>query len=290
LWNETSLMNSNLLSLGQCAALACLHEATAPKPGNVHRGADFEDLSYTDLVAAGIAIAPVIDRAEQHPLGQTVLEAVRATQTLVRTNANLGIILLVAPLAKVPRGIKLTDGISEVLSKLTAADAVAVYQAIREANPGGLGKVKNADVSGPPPDDLISAMRLAAERDLVARQYTSDFHEVLQVALPRLIEGQSRGWSLNDAIVRVHLQMMGEYPDSLIARKCGPDVAKQAADRAAHALSAGQPGDEAYEQALADFDFWLRADGHRRNPGTTADLIAAGLFAGWREGLIFRAE
>ena len=35
--------------------------------------------------------------------------------------------------------------------------------------------------------------------------------------------------------------------------------------------------------ALADLDFWLRSDGHRRNPGTTADLIAAGLFAALRE-------
>ena len=39
-------------------------------------------------------------------------------------------------------------------------------------------------------------------------------------------------------------------------------------------------------RALADFDFWLRSDGHRRNPGTTADLIAAALFAGLRDGWI----
>jgi triphosphoribosyl-dephospho-CoA synthase len=41
---------------------------------------------------------------------------------------------------------------------------------------------------------------------------------------------------------------------------------------------------EAYERALTELDFWLRSDGHRRNPGTTADLIAAGLFVGLREG------
>ena len=37
---------------------------------------------------------------------------------------------------------------------------------------------------------------------------------------------------------------------------------------------------------LAGFDAWLRADGHRRNPGTTADLIAATLFAGFRDGVL----
>src|SRR5688572_33432845 len=95
------------LTLGQCVALASLLEATAPKPGNVHRGADFEDLTYADLVTAGIAIAPVIDLAPQQSLGTTILQSVRATQQLVHTNANLGIILLVAPLSKVPRATRL---------------------------------------------------------------------------------------------------------------------------------------------------------------------------------------
>jgi triphosphoribosyl-dephospho-CoA synthase len=53
---------------------------------------------------------------------------------------------------------------------------------------------------------------------------------------------------------------------------------------AARVLDAGLPGDQGHEQALADFDFWLRSDGHRRNPGTTADLIAAALFVLLREG------
>ena len=38
--------------------------------------------------------------------------------------------------------------------------------------------------------------------------------------------------------------------------------------------------------AIADFDAWLRADGHRRNPGTTADLVTASLFAALRDGMI----
>ena len=32
-----------------------------------------------------------------------------------------------------------------------------------------------------------------------------------------------------------------------------------------------------------EFDAFLRADGHRRNPGTTADMIAAVLFAALRD-------
>jgi triphosphoribosyl-dephospho-CoA synthase len=55
---------------------------------------------------------------------------------------------------------------------------------------------------------------------------------------------------------------------------------------AAGVLAAGSPGDDNYLRALSEFDFWLRSDGHRRNPGTTADLIAAGLFVVLRDELI----
>ena len=77
---------------------------------------------------------------------------------------------------------------------------------------------------------------------------------------------------------------MQHYPDTLIARKCGADVAELAALRAAAVTESGQPGDESYRAALSDLDFWLRSDGHRRNPGTTADFIAAGLFVLLRDG------
>ncbi|MEX0818360.1 MAG: triphosphoribosyl-dephospho-CoA synthase, partial [Pirellulaceae bacterium] len=159
-----------------------------------------------------------------------------------------------------------------------------VYEAIRLATPGGLGRVKEMDLRDAAPSDLIQAMRLAAERDLVARQYTNCFAEVLTHVVPWLVEGQAQGWSLTTAIIHTHLRLLAEFPDSLIARKCGADVAHEAADRARRALACGRPGDHVFERALSDLDFWLRSDGHRRNPGTSADLMAAGLFAALREG------
>jgi triphosphoribosyl-dephospho-CoA synthase len=274
------------LSIGRCATLASVMEATAAKPGNVHRGADFDDLSYPDFVVAAIAVGPIFDEAATLPLGQLVLTAVEATRHCVDTNVNLGTILLIAPLAKVPRTIPLAEGVVDVLRQLTPADAADVYQAIVRAQPGGLGRVERSDVAGAPPNDLVAAMRLAAERDMVARQYADNFHHVLSVVTPRLEQGLAEGLHLSDVIVRLHLQLMSEFPDSLIARRVGPAVAAEAAARAGKVLSLGFPGDEDYELGLADLDFWLRSDGHRRNPGTTADLIAAGLFAALRDGMI----
>lgn len=274
-------------SLGQLATLAMLMEISAPKPGNVHRGADFDDVTFFDFAAGAVAIAPAIDAASAGaPLGRIVYDAVAATRHLVRNNTNLGTVLLLAPLALAANASSLAAGVAEVLKSLNADDARQVYAAIRLAQPGGLGRADEHDVADAPPPDLLVAMRAAAERDLVARQYANNFEQLFQHVLPALAEGLDRKWGLSETIVRAHVRMMAQFADSLIARKCGPQVAAESVLRAQRTLAAGEPGDENYALALADLDFWLRCDHHRRNPGTTADLIAAGLFAALREGRI----
>jgi triphosphoribosyl-dephospho-CoA synthase len=270
-------------SVGQCATLACLLEVSAPKPGNVHRAADFEDMTLTDFLVSATAIAPAMDAAVHRGVGATVWAAVRATRQVVPVNTNLGTVLLLAPLACVPRAQTLGDGIATVLGAMGAEDSRLVYEAIRQAQPGGLGRVETMDIADAPAADLLAAMREAAPRDLVARQYANGFAQVLRRAAPWVVECQAAGWSLAESVVRTQLHLLTEFPDSLIARKCGAAVASQASAKAAAVLAAGRPGEAAYHAALADFDFWLRGDGHRRNPGTTADLIAAGLFAVLRD-------
>ncbi|MBM4001423.1 MAG: triphosphoribosyl-dephospho-CoA synthetase [Planctomycetes bacterium] len=272
------------LTMAQCVTLACLLEATAPKPGNVHRGADFEDLTFTDFLVSAAVVGPCVARAETRGVGQAVLDGVRATRRYVGTNTNLGILLVLAPLAAVPRHEPLGTGLPRVLARLTPDDAARVYEAIRLASPGGLGESDRHDVHAEPPADLLDAMRFASPRDAIARQYVESFSTVLDRAAPWLIEARRRGWSLNDAIVHTHVRLLADEPDSLIRRKCGESMANTVAARARDVLRLGGPSDAPYRAALADLDFFLRCDGHRRNPGTTADLIAGALFALLREG------
>ena len=49
-------------------------------------------------------------------------------------------------------------------------------------------------------------------------------------------------------------------------------------------LTAGWPDRTGGEAAYQRLDRFLRSDGNRRNPGTTADLIAATLFVALRNG------
>jgi len=158
------------------------------------------------------------------------------------------------------------------------------YQAIAKANAGGLGEVEGMDVRGQAPDSLLEAMNCAKERDFIAAQYTNQFDDVLSVAAPKLRHSQDLGLTQPNAIVRTHVELMSLYPDSLIARKCGIEVANESASRAAAVLAQASSGQEAYVAALSDLDFWLRTDGHRRNPGTTADIIGASILVGLIEG------
>src|ERR1700731_4264732 len=69
---------SHPMRIGVCAQVACIWEATARKPGNVHRFRDFRDTSYVDFLVSAAAMAPALDRARERRVGETVLDAVRA--------------------------------------------------------------------------------------------------------------------------------------------------------------------------------------------------------------------
>jgi triphosphoribosyl-dephospho-CoA synthase len=272
------------MTTGQLATLACMLEATIPKPGNVHRSADFADTTLQDFLVSAIAIGPAMDQATDRPLGRTILDAARATRAAVTVNTNLGLILLLAPLASAS-----APSVADVEARIAASDADdcrMIYEAIALMQPGGLGSAERYDVAGEAPLHILEAMQDAAARDTIARQYVNGFRDVLEFVLPAIELNRNRGMSLTDAVIRGSLQTMAEYPDSLIARKTGMPLAEEAAARAARVLDCGLPDDPRYLSALEDLDFWLRSDGNRRNPGTTADLVGAALFAGLRTGRI----
>jgi triphosphoribosyl-dephospho-CoA synthase len=273
-------------SLGLFAQTACAWEATARKPGNVHRFADFDDVTYVDFLMSAAAIQEAMTCAPLLGVGRTVRDAVRDTRRVVRSNTNLGMILLLAPLAAVEGSPTLRADVEELLTCLTVEDTRLVYEAIRLANPSGLGTVENQDVSAEPTLPLRDAMALAADRDLVARQYANGFREVFDDSVPALVRGLEATGCLEGAIIFCHLSLMAAHPDSLIARKRGTAEAEESSRRARAVLDSGWPHVPAGCEALARLDDWLRGAGRGRNPGTTADLVTASLFVTLRERII----
>ena len=272
--------------ISQWVQLACQREVQSPKPGNVSPGNNFADATVADFIASADAIAPIMAMAAERTLGTTILESVEATRRVVGHNTNLGIILLIAPLAAVPPSKSLADGIGDVLKRTTVDDSIAVYKAIRRAQPAGLGEVNDQDLHQAPTQNLVECMRLAADRDLIAAQYANGFQQVLGKGLEWLAEAQQTIESTTEQITWLAVRFLAEFGDSLIARKCGLPMSEQVQQKAQELLHGGWPHQEGSSVGLAELDAFLRADGNLRNPGTTADFIAAVIFAGLREGRI----
>ena len=260
--------------------LACLLEVSAPKSGNVSPGRHFHDTRYEDFLASAVAIGPALAAAGQRSLGATILAAVTATSRWTTSNTNLGIILLLAPLARAAlrEEASLRAGVGNVLAATTVGDAVDVYAAIRRTRPGGLGSSASEDVVTAPTVTLRDAMALAAERDSVAREYATDFATTFEVGVPALRAARrgAAGWT--EATVEAFLRILSTVPDTHIARKLGPNAAAAVSRHAREVEEAGGVRSEAGRQALERFDAALRDPTNARNPGTTADLTCAAIF------------
>jgi triphosphoribosyl-dephospho-CoA synthase len=274
----------------QCfIATACVWEVMARKVGNVHPNARFADKECVSFLVSAGAIAGLFTyRKDYQAVGDTIFKAVARTRALVGVNTNLGILLLVVPLAQPggPRGPK--EMLEDVLPNCCGSveDAKEVYRAIRLASPGGLGGAPEQDVRSEPTVTLLEAMKLAADRDLIARQYANGFADVFDFGVPAFLEGMERFGCVEAAIVHSQLRWLAEYPDSLIARKNGPAVAEDVRRRAAEVLRLGGIATPEGRAAGVALDKHLRSDGNKLNPGTTADLIAACLFVALRENKV----
>src|SRR5829696_8617190 len=174
--------------------LACVLEASAEKPGNITPRHDFADTSYEDMLRSGIALGPELGRAGERGVGETVLAAVRASRGVAGANTNLGIALLLAPLARAaPTGGPLRERLGDVLRALTVDDARGAYAAIRLAGAGGLDEPVEHDVRDEARVTLREAMAAAAQRDTIAGEYVTDHAVTFELGLPSLADALGDG-------------------------------------------------------------------------------------------------
>lgn len=277
--------------------MACLLEVSAPKPGNVNRYNDFADTRFEDFLHSAVAIGPAMQGAGRAGVGQTIWRAIRDTRRRVHSNTNLGMVLLLSPLAKAcsraPHLLRsgtalgngaavdageLRESLAQVLTALTVDDARRAYAAIRLARPGGLGQTSQADVAKEPSITLYQAMALAQERDAIAREYVTDFAITFEIGYPALKDARYASDDLSAAIVQAYLTILAQVPDTLIARKRGADMAGQVSRWARDVLTMGGVFTAQGRAGLADLDRALRDEGHTLNPGATADLTTASIF------------
>jgi triphosphoribosyl-dephospho-CoA synthase len=259
---------------------ACLAELEAPKPGNVHRFAPGHRMSVADFArSAESSAGPIATTGAR--VGARVRAAVAATQAAVGQNTNLGIILLCAPLAAAAEidAVPLRAAVERVLARLDRADAADVFAAIVEANPGGLGRANRHDVNAPATSTLREAMAEAADRDRIARQYVTAFEDVFSLGLPAFAAARLRQTDPRWQTLEVYLTYLAVLPDTHVQRNFDLGAAEATRREGAKMrdayLAASDPA--AMLPELLAWDAALKARGI--NPGTSADLTVATLFA-----------
>ncbi len=259
---------------------ACEHEVRAPKPGNVNCYSAGHDMQLVDFIKSAQAISPVLSQSEL-PVGQLILQSIKATQTVVGCNTNLGIVLLFAPLCKAIHKCddihQLPKALETVLSNLDVNDAIDCFQAIRLANAGGLGTSEKYDINSQPTITLLQAMEHAKHYDSIAKQYSNNFENVFRSGFLHLTEAINYGESVEWASAFAYLNLLSLIPDTLVCRKYGLKRAESVMEHAGEILEKVNKNNKLshLEQVIIAWDKELKQKAI--NPGTTADMTAASL-------------
>jgi triphosphoribosyl-dephospho-CoA synthase len=268
-------------SLAAAVHAACAADVEALKPGNVGVHAPGHGMRAEDFRSSARAIAPILaDPALT--VGTRIERSVEATVAAVGCNTNLGIVLLAAPLAQAViagTGADLRARVQRVLADLTVADAMSAYAGIRAARAGHLGTVGAHDVGARPQVTLLVAMRTAADRDRIARQYATGYADIFEHTLGWLAACRERWGEGYPGVTGLYLKIAAAWPDTLVARKHGETAAEAVRVRMAEVEKAFEAckNTASAESLLLEFDTDLKRRGI--NPGTSADLTVTTLLA-----------
>lgn len=294
--------------ISECLQLAVLLEVSSyPKPGNVHRTADFKKTRYEHFLASAVAVTPHFKLAaergmmlstgkaglDQINIGEIIKNAVENVDEWQHgENTLLGTIILLTPIA-VAAGMtlaedsfsinKLREKMRIIVESTTPADAVAVYDAIEIAKPGGLGKAPKLDVTDSASKQkiledevtLFDVFKIASKYDSITYEWINNYPITFDLGYPYFIQQLEKTKDVNTATVHTFLKILAEIPDTLIARKAGLAKAKEVSAQAKQVLEMGGLTTQPSKDRLWKLDEKLRDSTHQLNPGTTADIIAA---------------
>ncbi|RAP51345.1 MAG: hypothetical protein BZ133_03280 [Methanosphaera sp. SHI613] len=297
-------MNLNSQDIGKLGEMATLFEVSAyPKPGNVHRTYNFDNMSYEDFLISSVCIRghieQVADKASKYypnllnniRLGDNILGTIEDTNRLVNTNTNLGIALLFMPIAAAcatmgeGTSIKYMPNAVDILMRNTVVDdAIAFVRAILLSKAGGMdNKTSKYDVNNKNTIDEITTNRInlydllemSSKYDKISYELTNKLPVIFNVGFPTYSE-LTRENPLNDSAVETYLKILSTTNDTLITRKYGIEVAEDISQKAAEILETTEIQTDKRLEALKKFDEYLHEN--KYNPGTTADFTAASIF------------
>lgn len=269
------------------AQLALLLEVSStPKPGNVDRQREYPDLRFEHFVAGAVGarggLSALADPAV--PLGEAFEEAIAGMSQQRGGNTQFGAVLLLAPLVRgAVRSGTLLEAATEAVEDTTVDDAVGFYAAFEHVDvsvpdePGAVdlpdvrrgrdaaAELRAADLT------LADVMDASADRDGIAVEWTTGFPRTVETA-DRIAAAEG---PVSDRAARVYLELLASEPDTFVVTQHDRETAVEVRDRAAGVLD-GEEDVRAFAEDLVACGI---------NPGTTADIVAGGLFCALESGL-----
>jgi triphosphoribosyl-dephospho-CoA synthase len=263
------------MSAAERAQLAMMLEVTAyPKPGNVDRCHDYPETRLEHFLASTIFARQALEEAEtgKGRIGEIIRHAVRDTNCHEGGNTHFGAFILLIPLVYG----KDIPGAIAAIGKTDTSDAVAFYKAfamtsvkmnasdeIDVNDPHALTLIRDREMT------LLDIMGHSAANDMVAREWVTGFPLVRRGAdlLNELGPGRR-------SIVETFLTLLATEPDTFIAKKHGPEVARETMLRARDVLDGKLPVQQLDEDCIQ----------RDINPGSIADITIASIYIALGEG------
>ncbi|WP_135604512.1 triphosphoribosyl-dephospho-CoA synthase [Methanococcoides sp. NM1] len=300
--------------IARCAQLAMILEVSAsPKPGNIDRHHDYDDTRYEHFLASAVSIYPVIEDAARGctGIGESLKNAVcQSNSWQAGGNTHFGAFLLLIPLSMAAGELLEKDGTFDVDQLISRAqkivrstdtdDALDFYKCFSSAgvrvndvdefdlqDEGSLGSLKDKGVT------LYDLMVISQGYDQIANEWVNGFKTCADCAytITRLMtahNGEDSIPDINQVIVYTFLKLLSENPDTFIRTKTNIETAENVSMQAKYIISKIENND--YKMSL----FWNDIESfdtelldRKINPGSTADMIIAGIFITLLGGLRF---
>ena len=118
---------------------------------------------------------------------------------------------------------------------------------------------------------------MSADVDEISHEWANNFNLTRTQVFPYLDKITDNLENLEEGIVQTFVWLLSLRPDGLIAKKAGEKQAEDVRALAEKTMNAWNQ-DTGPLELMIHLDEELRKEGNLLNPGTTADLVSAGLF------------
>jgi triphosphoribosyl-dephospho-CoA synthase len=282
--------------IARCAQLAMILEVSAtPKPGNIDRDHNYTDTRFEHFLASAVGVYPIMEKAARldSGIGELIRESVTESgKWQSGGNTHFGAFILLIPLVmaggRCENAACLKEQVQKIVRETTVNDAVDFYRAFSEAG------VKVKPVSDLDLEDadsiekikvqgltLFDMMEISASYDMIAAEWVNGFKKTFQCSA--LIRDKIKKYGINDAVVLTFMELLSRNKDTFILTKFDIKKAEEVSMRAKKILQKGDMN--RIRNGIRQFDEELLNEGV--NPGSTADIIIAGLFVSLFEGMRF---